>query len=916
MRDWRANDATKCGIFGVWISDENIENPTGINTMCPGTDASTHWCCAMDMGALPLFYLFYAHGSTVLPELDAVCNRPPLDEAFPGGSRAFTIFAKQKVEALVKQIGRHYAVPRNEMAPSFIAQKAKLLNDLLHEFSPPQGDIPTAHNYVQVVDCSVALYAKMQAYATCADPKSLDSGPFCASYHLGLNTGGDINTNAAPAAQLRSSLYYYLPNTMLEFPFAWWHKCVLLQGRQLSTTTTQSEGDATVHCRQWKDDTILAEDMQAEGLYDDQDVRGTLLRVNGGVTSAVMKDAVGRLEEALLHALSNFTVSGSRDSRELEARDKLIAGNATLEKILPRSMLRIGAPADYNMKCYKMAFLPPTAQDFLTRGGATETDCALNMLMWVHNENANVSRYDSKNSFPELGRPGIQPECFVFREKDLASFSGPSYMVNVFTYLRDRFYGNASIFSPKSDSMARRGLQLTDFFDNTFNDGSKGLLVAEYVPPDLTGLPSKTPSFSFADGSVRTDSDAFVPYKDEVPCVTVKDIEAGDDKRLACLPLKDDPVPLEEEHCLDLYTRALADLTDYAQRIENVPTRDTSKRWPADKGLYCVWACGQDWEGYDQPAHAGLDKATLEEFKRRLEAWNQSCAEDARRKDGACLKQNATAVREAMLLAKRREYIQEVCGPYVDEVVKNIKDKPGLETFLGIISNGISDVAINYVNAKTRSEFSRIQSYLSDETAKGVKKYAYRCEKITVRSSGSTVVDRVREQLSFNDIVVSQNFEKMKEERSMCAKGTCRYNRFNDKLYQLITSSAIDTISHNCSIFTDRCIPEARKANQPARSKKINANFIWRAKDPNKECLTMAVVTGMLDCKFWLSDGLYADIQAIRPLANKALRSAVRKQAATWTVAESKMPGGDGVQHTTEFAEVLSDHACAWCVVD
>ena len=92
------------------------------------------------------------------------------------------------------------------------------------------GDIPTSHNYIQIVDCSVALYQKLQQYTVCADPSSPDSGPFCTSYHLGYATQ-DEQKSATPQKQVRSSLYYFLPNTMIEFPYAWWYKCILLQVR-------------------------------------------------------------------------------------------------------------------------------------------------------------------------------------------------------------------------------------------------------------------------------------------------------------------------------------------------------------------------------------------------------------------------------------------------------------------------------------------------------------------------------------------------------------------------------------------------------------------------------------------------------------------------------------------------------------
>ena len=913
MRDWRANDATRCGIFGVWISDENAENPTGINIMCPGTNPQTHWCCAIDVAVSPLFYLLHAFGPSVLPDLDATCNKPPLNGMFSSSSQSsYQIFSRSKVESLVKQIGRHYAVPRSSAAQTFIQEKARLLNELLNEFSPPTTEIPTSNDYIQIMDCSVALYSKLQQKAICQDPSKPDSGPFCASYHLGFETDENRQlVRTSTESQARSSLYFFLPNTMLEFPFAWWHKCVLLQGRQLASSSPQE----ALHCREWKENTISAEDMETmEGIYDEEDVRGVLLRVQGGVTSDVVRTAITQLDEALQFALSNFTVSGSRDRAELTSRDTLIAGSAMLEQVLPRSMLRIGAPHNYNMKCYSMAFLPPTAKDFVERGDAYGTDCATNMLMWIHNENANASRYDPPpgKSYPDKGRPGIQPECFVFREQDLTYLSGASYMLNVFQYLSDRFTGNASVFSKSSDSMVHKGLQLADFFSSEYNDAVQGLLIAEFVPPELTGLPTRTPSFSSATGSMRTDSDEFKDYTGPAPCVTTGDIG---DRFPECQKTVGDPVPLTTAHCDSLYTQALADIIDYSQRIVSVPTYEISKRWP-DPPLYCVWACGINWEGYKQPVHTGLDEETTKALKERLASWNTSCYQDAALKDGnTCVKSDAAAIRKAMLLAKRREYVQEVCGPYVDEAVKYIRDREGLETILNALSLGTASDILDSVQSKSKAGgkgglSKRAESYLSDDTAKHVTRYPYACKRLTVETTGSVLVDSVREKLSYNDIKVSQNFDKMKEERSKCKAGQkCAYNEFTDKLYQLITSSALDTVSHNCSIYTDKCINAYQRLSETQKkSKKLDASFIWKAKDSTKECLALAVVTGNLDCKYWLSDGLYADIAAVKPLSNKAVRSAVRNKAAGWTVVESKMPD-DRVAYTTEFSEV-----CIMCL--
>lgn len=65
----------------------------------------------------------------------------------------------------------------------------------------------------------------------------------------------------------------------------------------------------------------------------------------------------------------------------------------------------------------------------------------------------------------------------------------------------------------------------------------------------------------------------------------------------------------------------------------------------------------------------------------------------------------------------------------------------------------------------------------------------------------------------------------------------------------------------------------------------------------------MAVPVGMLDCKYWLKDGLDADIAAVKPLANRAVRSAIRGVSQGWTVELDRMPD-DSLPHTKDFGKV------------
>jgi hypothetical protein len=177
------------------------------------------------------------------------------------------------------------------------------------------------------------------------------------------------------------------------------------QGRQLSAK--DNEG-GMIHCAQWHEDAIPADDMEnGEGIYDASDVRSILLRINGGVTSAVVRQAVTQLETNLRTALTSFSTSGFKNEPEMssfrEAVDKTTATaisaikDSTVQLRLQSegsssSMLRIGAPKTFNMKCYSTTSLPADAASFASMGAKEGTNCAHNMLMWMRNEGMNFER--------------------------------------------------------------------------------------------------------------------------------------------------------------------------------------------------------------------------------------------------------------------------------------------------------------------------------------------------------------------------------------------------------------------------------------------------------------------------------------------------------------------------------------------
>lgn len=125
-------------------------------------------------------------------------------------------------------------------------------------------------------------------------------------------------------------------------------------------------------------------------------------------------------------------------------------------------------------------------------------------------------------------------------------------------------------------------------------------------------------------------------------------------------------------------SQALGDILAYAERRDWLPMAGSSRRWPEDPNMACIWDCGNGWEGYDEPMHAGLDDETRDEFVRALQDWNASCYAEAE-SGKACLKrQNATSIRSAVEKAKRTEFMQEVCGEYIDESAKFLIENPGI----------------------------------------------------------------------------------------------------------------------------------------------------------------------------------------------------------------------------------------------
>lgn len=275
--------------------------------------------------------------------------------------------------------------------------------------------------------------------------------------------------------------------------------------------------------------------------------------------------------------------------------------------------------------------------------------------------------------------PFLQEECFVYRDEDLVGLGGASQLMSVYEYIRTRWEGTRPDLG---EALLGAGVQMNDFFAHDFNDKDRGLMVAEYVPIDFPDLPRGMPDRSSMDKmGMRTDQNEFAAFLPQAPCVKLEDVQS---LLPECLPERDGPVLLEEQHCTDAYNQALGDVESYGERIEADPIKSTRYRWPEDKTKYCVWDCGNYWDGYDESVHVGMDESVKKEFGDNLATWLDGCLQHAAERKYFLTQANATSVRNAMVAGRRKQYFQEVCGQYIDESLKYFKDDPGAKVGMAI----------------------------------------------------------------------------------------------------------------------------------------------------------------------------------------------------------------------------------------
>lgn len=390
-------------------------------------------------------------------------------------------------------------------------------------------------------------------------------------------------------------------------------------------SATGDEEKTAIRCDEWIVSTIKEANMAAETTsFMAEDVKSMLRRLEGGITSKMVNDAINSYKVDLQQIVRMYIGAGFPNGVPKEVREGSLDTRSVAGSLRPR-LAHQGVPAHYSMKCYTRTSFP-SKEVFLQRNQTH--DCVKQTLRWVISDKLKPSlwRNDLNSDY------GIDPACHVLMEQSLKEIEGEGSLTGIYTFIQ-----NLTVNTPAtSDGIILdeklaplfKGIKMNNFFDQAYNDENHGLLLAELQVPDA---PRDIKNDVVRKFIVEDKLAAHLsPQKDifrrivteEYPCITPKDAEKNLD---VCTPNSMYPEKLTEEHCDEMMKDALQQINDYKMEILS-PTNEWPKtRYPpADSGLACFWDCGM--ESTDKDAvHIGLNKTEVEIMKNKTKHFHQQC---------------------------------------------------------------------------------------------------------------------------------------------------------------------------------------------------------------------------------------------------------------------------------------------------
>jgi hypothetical protein len=270
--DWSFDrDTELCGSFGVFLPAGHIK--------CNGKNGH---CCKMDINVAVHFHVMC--GSVGTAELKKA-----------NGDKQFSLIRTLCAELHWggDSTNDHvYATPEDaDNRDTVLFAKSRQLNQLWDVVSVEAGSWAetSSSQYVVKNTVSEVFASLMQSETGCDEDKPR---AFCASYHLPGEHG---------IVPDKLGGYYFGRYGLYEFPFAWWHKCMMLPSKAFQSSLA---GTDRVDCLAWTL-RIKMDPEDPDPTHVVEDTRWYLQKLDGGITTDMQERLRAEFKLDLIGALSD-----------------------------------------------------------------------------------------------------------------------------------------------------------------------------------------------------------------------------------------------------------------------------------------------------------------------------------------------------------------------------------------------------------------------------------------------------------------------------------------------------------------------------------------------------------------------------------------------------------------------------------
>lgn len=327
MREHHPTDEIKCGSFAY------LDNGK----------------CVLDRVVLPLYVTLCEKDRS---SISKHCNFP---------SAAYTAFSEAELSSHCANVAAAAEVVpdtdenENNIRIMSIVRSLNAISDL---FQAP-ANVYTAEEYIYATECAEEVYAKVQEArstgAPYAEAAPYQSGLYYVMRHILVEVRFLF---------LQRKQYLLSNNTffLVQMPFGFWHKCLVLQGRTMHTSF-DSNGLRTIYCPEWSDSYIPADQLNTTDYSTD--TLAKLMRIDGGVRLNVLQASAYETMRSVASAADDYLNGGYSANESPDAWNPFSHPGVTM---------------GYNQMCY--------ARTSYVSKSSMWDECVYSYAYWVHVYNA------------------------------------------------------------------------------------------------------------------------------------------------------------------------------------------------------------------------------------------------------------------------------------------------------------------------------------------------------------------------------------------------------------------------------------------------------------------------------------------------------------------------------------------------